>query len=219
MRLLLLLSLFIFSFLLVQSQTFTREVGLNYMVQPTLPYDLSSYGITYSSRLNFWEKRNSSLSVGFPLSFGWSDLKNPHFAVVDLPAEVDYNFGAGSTRSSRKKIGFFVGAGYGFHLTIVHYYPPGSRAVLPISIPNVYPMWDYFGTNAACINAPKSTFGPTLNAGVRLAIGHTDRVIEFRFSYMKVLEVLELLKKSYFYDDIYPLQNTIVLGLGCFVSF
>jgi hypothetical protein len=218
MRRILLSSLSVYSFLLVRSQTFTSEAGINYMLQPNGSHDLSSYGITYSPRLNFWEKGNSSLSMGLPLSFGWSDAKSPHFAVVDLPAEVDYNFGAGSARGNKKKFGFFIGAGYGFHVTVVHYYPPQS--FLPIRLPTTlaFPVWDYYYGPAAHLNVPKSTFGPTLNAGFRLATGHKGKTIEFRFSYMKVLEVPDMLQKRYFYDSIFYLQNTIILGAGCFIS-
>ena len=219
MKRILLSSFSICSYLLTQSQTFTPEVGLNYMIQPTSSYDLSSYGITYAARLNFWEDKNSSWSLGFPLSFGWSDSKSPHFAVLDLPAEVSYNIGAGSAKGNNKRIGFFVGAGYAFHVTVVHFYPPWSAnppirlSWGPLSVVNTY------NGAAAHINSPISTFGPTLNAGFRLAVGHKGRVIEFRLSYMKVLEVPEMLKERWLYSDNYRLQNTIILGAGCLFSF
>jgi hypothetical protein len=218
MRRILLSSLSICSYLLAQSQTFTPEVGLNYMVQPTIGYDLSSYGVTYAPRLNFWEDKNSGWSIGFPLSFGWSDSKSPHFAVLDLPAEVDYNIGAGSVKGNKKRMGFFVGAGYAFHVTVVHYYtwwsanPPILVSSGPVSI-------NSYNGAAAHINSPISSFGPTLNAGFRMAVGHKGRVIEFRLSYMKVLEVPVMLKEQWLYDGIYRLQNSIILGAGCLFSF
>jgi hypothetical protein len=219
MRRILLSSLSACSYLLVQSQTFTPEVGLNYMVQPTLNYNLSSYGVTYAPRLNFWEDKNSAWSLGFPLSFGWSDLKSPHFAVLDLPAEVDYNIGAGSIKVNKKRLGFFVGAGYGFHVTVVHFYPSWSSNP-PIRVAAGYfPIRNTYNGAAAHINSPISSFGPTLNMGFRLAVGHTGKIIEFRFSYMKVLEVPEMLQDQFLYKDNFRLQNTIILGFGCLFSF
>jgi hypothetical protein len=215
----LLSSLSVCSYLLAQSQTFTPEVGLNYMVQPTLNYDLSSYGISYAPRLNFWEGKNSAWSIGFPLSFGWSDLKSPHFAGLDVPAEVDYNIGAGSVKTNKKRMGFFVGAGYAFHVTVVHYYPSWSaNPPNPVSSGPLLLVNTYNGA-AAHINSPISTFGPTLNAGFRMAVGNKGRVLEFRLSYMKVLEVPVMLKEQWLYSDIYRLQNTIILGAGCLISF
>jgi hypothetical protein len=218
MRRILLSSLSICSCLLAQSQTFTPEVGLNYMIQPTLSYDLSSCGITYAPRLNFWEDKNSSWSIGFPLSFGWSDSKSPHFAVLDLPAGVNYNIGAGSVKNNKKRMGFFVGAGYAFHVTVVHFYPSWSaNPPIPVSS-GPLSVNTYIGA-AAHINAPISTFGPTLDAGFRMAVGHKGRVVEFRLYYMKVLEVPDMLKEQWLYSDKYRLQNTIILGAGCLFSF
>jgi hypothetical protein len=189
------------------------------MIQPTLSYDLSSYGITYAPRLNFWEGKNSSWSIGFPLSFGWSDLKSPHFAVFDLPAEVSYNIGAGSVKANHKRMGFFVGAGYAFHVTVVHFYPPWSaNPPIPVSSGSL-PLFTTYNGAAAHVNYPISSFGPTLNAGFRVAIGHAGKVLEFRLSYMKVLEVPEMLKQQWLYSDNYRLQNTIILGAGCLFSF
>lgn len=219
MKRILLSSLSACSYFLVQSQTFTPEIGPNYMIQPNLSHNLSSYGITYAPRLNFWEDKNSSWSLGFPLSFGWSDSRSPHFAVLDLPAEVNYNIGAGSVKNNNKKMGFFVGAGYAFHVTVVHYYPWWSaNPPIPVSSGPLSVVNTYNGA-AAHINAPISTFGPTLDAGFRIAVGHKNRVVEFRLYYMKVLEVPDMLKEQWLYSDIYRLQNTIILGVGCLFSF
>jgi hypothetical protein len=68
------------------------------------------------------------VSVGLLLTLGWSSLRYISSAVVDVPFEVNYNFGA------------------------------------------------------------ISTFDPTLDAGVRIAMGAKDRNMEFRFSDMRILD-------------------------------
>src|ERR1700736_6282542 len=105
MKRILLSSLSTCSFLLLQSQTFTTEVGLNYMYQPHEFYILKSFGISYATRLNFWEANNSSFSIGFPLSVGWSNFKIPHFAEAETAAEMDFNFGSGSNKANNEKLG------------------------------------------------------------------------------------------------------------------
>jgi hypothetical protein len=222
MKKILLSSLSVCSYLLVQSQTFTPEIGFNYMFQPSMNFNFRSFGITYATRFNFWERKNASLSIGFPLSLGLSNLKSPHFAEVDIPVEVDFNFGAGSTTENKSKLGFFAGAGYGFHVTIIHSPPTSTFPAFPVPPGNAIER-NVFSNEASDTNSPMSMFGPTLNAGFRFPVGRAGKIIEFRFSYMKVLDLPEFLQDQvlYSYGRNYGfyLQNTVILGFGCLFSF
>jgi len=221
MRRILLSSIAASIYSLAFSQTFTPEVGLNYMFEPIPRYDQSAFGIVYFPRLNFYEHKNSSFSIGFPLTFAWSDLKVVHFAAIDIPAEVDYNFGAGSAKENKKKLGFFIGGGYGYHMNYVHFYPPNGYPVRPASSlsGSVSGLSNTFIGAALHNMSPVSTFGPTFNAGIRMAVGHTGKNIEFRFSFMKVLWVPEFLKGNYLYSYDFDFQNTHILAFGCLFSF
>lgn len=95
---------------LVLAQTFTPEVGLSYMIQPNSFYDIKSAGFTYSPRLNIREYKNSSLSVGLPMTLAFSNFKWLQFTSVDFPIELDYNIGAGSKKEIKRNSAFSLGA-------------------------------------------------------------------------------------------------------------
>ena len=218
MKRILLSSLTACSYLLVQSQTFTSEIGLNYMYQPHDFYILRSFGITYATRANFWESKNSSLSIGFPLSVGWSNFKIPHFAEADIAAEMDYNFGSGSTKTNKQKLGFFVGPGYSYHVTIVHPAPSSTYPAFPVPLRSTIER-NYFTDATSDTNVPISMFGPTLNAGIRLPVGRAGKKIEFRFSYMKILDMPDFLQNWFNYSYRGILRKTNILEFGCLFSF
>lgn len=75
--------------------------------------------------------------------------------------------GRGSTKENRKKIGYFVGAGFGYH--------HGDF------------LTDAYDQNTGTyVNSYSSnTFGPAANAGIRLGVGRQHKNIEVRLSYMK----------------------------------
>jgi hypothetical protein len=200
------------------SQTFTPEMGLNYMFQPTSWKDQRSCGIIYSPRLNFYECKNSSFSIGFPLTFGWSDFRNVQITTVDIPLEIDYNFGAGSVKGSRRRLGYFAGVGYGFHLNNV----PFDPAYSPYNYFSLYSSFrGVVGSTGLALSGWEaiSSFGPTLNAGFRIATGHRGKTIEFRLSYMNVLEVPDFLHSASRYAKEFVFLNTHIFGFGCLFSF
>ena len=219
MRKILLSSITAWSYLLVQSQTFTPEVGLNYMYQPHDFFILRSFGITYASRLKFWESNKTSLSLGFPLSVGWSNIKLPHFAEADVAAEMDFNFGSGSTKTNQQKLGFFAGPGYSFHVTIIHPAPASTYPAFPVPLRSTIVRVQY-SDDASDTNVPVSMFGPTLNGGIRFPVGHAGKIIEFRFSYMKILDISDFLENSFYYSyGGSNLRKTNILKFGCLFSF
>ena len=218
MRRILLSTLSAYSYLLVHSQTFTSEVGLNYMYQSQDFYIFRSFGITYSTRVNFLERKNSSLSIGFPLSVGWSNFKLPHFAEADVSAEMDFNFGSGSTKANKQKLGFFAGPGYSYHVTVIHPAPISTYPPFPVP-PGSTIERNYFTDATSDTNVPISMFGPTLSAGIRLPVGRAGKMIEFRFSYMKILDIPEFLQNWFNVSYRGILQKTDILKFGCLFSF
>ena len=172
--------------------------------------------------LTFGSVKTHHYQLGFPFSVGLSNVKDPHFAEVDIPAEVDFNFGAGSTKENKKKMGFFAGAGYGFHVTIIHSPPSSTLPAFPVPLRSTVER-NVFSNQTSDTNPPLSMFGPTLNAGFRIPVGSKGKILEFRFSYMKVLDLPDFLQDqvrfSYGRNYGFYLQNTIILGFGCLFFF
>jgi hypothetical protein len=195
------------------SQTFTPEFGLNYLIQPTSFYDVKSGGIIYSPRLNVHENKNSSLSIGFPMTLAWSSLNYVQVSAIDIPIELNYNVGAGSLKGNKKSFGYFFGGGFGFHLNnvnrVIAYNP---------TLFFVYPISGRFGIPLRYFD-PVCEFGPTLNAGVRVAVGHSGKTITFRLSFMRVVDVPAFLRSYVSVTNEFSFQNTIILGFGCLFSF
>ncbi len=86
-------------------------------------FSLLQSTLTYYPRYNFVENKNSSISLGMPLSVGiglFSTTGNSDAGVVfsyDLPLALDYNIGFKSTRVNPKKFGYFFGTGFGYSKT------------------------------------------------------------------------------------------------------
>ncbi len=162
-------------------QSFMHGAGLTVIAtsKSRTGSDLSyGEGFTYSPRFNFLEKEAFSVSVGIPLSFGLSTSTGSSFdtygntttsvgLVLNIPVIVSLNMGRGSTKDNRKKFGYFVGAGFGYHHGdfLTDYYDPNT---------NTYT--DSYSSN---------TFGPAANAGVRIGVGRKHKNIEIKLSYMK----------------------------------
>ncbi len=83
-------------------------------------FSLLQSALTYYPRYNFIENKNSSLSLGIPLSVGigvFSTTTKSDAGIVlsyDLPLAIDYNIGFKSTRVNPKKFGYFFGTGFGY---------------------------------------------------------------------------------------------------------
>lgn len=138
-------------------------------------------GFAYSPRMNFYQNENLSVSVGIPLSLGISastssttDQYGDYTSAVgiwfNLPVIVNLNMERGSTKSNRKKFGYFVGAGFAYH--------HGDFVTDGIYDPVTDTYTETYSSNA---------FGPAGNAGVRLGVGKKHKNIEIKLSFMKAL--------------------------------
>ncbi|MEO6316395.1 MAG: hypothetical protein ABIU63_05205 [Chitinophagaceae bacterium] len=162
------------------SQSFMHGAGLNIFVATAAGGKAAvNGGITYSPRFNFIEQDNMSVSVGIPFTIGvsgsyssnynsqyGSNSSNTISVIFNAPLLINLNMGAGATKETESRFGYFVGAGFGYH--------HGSYNLSDI----VYdePVATKF-----------STTGPVGNAGMRFAVGRGAHNVEVRFQYMKGL--------------------------------
>jgi hypothetical protein len=85
----------------------------------------------YFPRYNFIESKNSSVSIGFPVSAGIGTMfatAAPFLSITygyDLPAVIDYNIGYGCTKENKKNLGGYVGGGFSYTNVII----PGSKGL------------------------------------------------------------------------------------------
>ncbi|WP_295119936.1 hypothetical protein [uncultured Chitinophaga sp.] len=129
----------------------------------------TALGFTYSPRLNFLVFTNeSSFSAGTHATFlggtinsSSDDLNDATSSedfssyCVDIPVVIEYNFGASAIAGGNThKMGFFMGAGYGFHNS-------GSK-------------------NGRDLH----TNGPVVSAGLRFSAGMGEASFELRGQYM-----------------------------------
>ncbi len=155
------------------AQTFMHGVGVNTFVQSASGFSTQvTGGIIYSPRISFMETDNTSLSVGIPLSIGVSASYNTSYdgsssasVMFDAPLIVNFNYGAGSSKETENRFGFFAGGGFGYHSS-------------EYSSSDGY---DDYGEKM-------SGFGPVGNAGIRIGVGSGSHNIEIRLSYMKTLD-------------------------------
>ncbi|RFM31771.1 hypothetical protein [Chitinophaga silvisoli] len=165
------------------AQRFKQGVGAGFSVETADYMDTKvNFGFTYSPALFFAEAEKSSFSVGIPLSLGFNEGYSSEYDdyddfygsssigfMLDVPVILNFNYGAGALSGGRQKWGFFVGGGYGYHLTTANY------------------LYDY-DDNGNYRSTESSTFGVTANAGFRIGMGHHHRHnLEIKFSYMKGL--------------------------------
>jgi hypothetical protein len=177
------LGLFMFTAMAGYSQSFMHGAGINVFVA-TAPGGKASVngGLSYSPRFNFIEKNNMSVSIGVPFTVGvsgsyssdynsqyGSSTSNTLSVMFNAPLIINLNMGAGSTKTTESRFGYFVGGGFGYHY--------GTY--------NLSDALDY-GDNGYTVTK-LNTFGPVGNAGVRFAVGRRTHNVEVRGQYMKGL--------------------------------
>jgi hypothetical protein len=154
------------------NRRFRFGMGVNVVLQPipTLPTEFS-IGFIFSARYIFARKENSYLSLGLPLTLGFTGLRDttsidPHAgAMVDIPVIFNYNHAFGSSIQRSSRFEYFIGGGAAYHL-------------------NVYSVTKDPSTGLRQVNG----FGPVANGGIRYSLGrYRMRDFELRFSYMKMI--------------------------------
>jgi len=164
------------------AQHFTHGLGAGIFVEDSKTTSARpSFAFSYSPRFSFLENENSSVSVGIPLSVGFSGSYNAYYNsydgyyednslgyMINVPVMINFNFGAGSFKGNKSKWGFFVGAGYGFHTGTVD-----------------YDVYDEYGSSYTT-SETRTTTGLAANAGMRIGLGYRKKHnLEIRTSYMK----------------------------------
>jgi hypothetical protein len=161
------------------AQSFQHGAGIGFYLDNMVPDNVGiGSGFTYNPRINFAETEASSISVGIPLTLGY--IQNGYGAstynlvqtstgfMVNAPVMLNFNFGGGASKMSKRRIGGFVGAGYGFHYVSSRDY------------------YAYEGYDVVIKSVGGSSFGPAANAGMRIAVGRKRaKNIEIKLSYYR----------------------------------
>ncbi len=159
------------------SQSFMHGAGFSIFVASAPGGNTTpNGGLMYSPRFNFIENDEMSVSVGIPLSAGFSinynsrdyygESNNSTSAMLDIPLIVNLNMGCGSTKESERRFGYFIGAGFGYHYGTIKYN-------------------DYYGDE---YSSNINSYGPAGNAGIRFGVGNSGKNIEVRLQYMKGID-------------------------------
>jgi hypothetical protein len=152
-------------------------INLSPFTQPAIPTVL-----IYSPRINFFETNALSVSAGIPFSVGFGttyytnyysanglDVENTTTYVINIPAMINLNIGAGSSKQTEKRFGFFIGGGVSYQY---------GRYVLD----------EYNGVTNEYPKVKETSVGPAGNIGLRFAVGKHQKNIEAKFSYMRSLK-------------------------------
>ncbi|MCC6289940.1 MAG: hypothetical protein IT249_18840 [Chitinophagaceae bacterium] len=152
-------------------------INLSPFIKPAIPTVL-----TYSPRVNFLETSTLSVSIGVPFSIGFGttyytnyyslnglSIENTTTYVINIPAMVNLNIGAGSSKQAEKRFGFFVGGGVAYQY---------GRYVLD----------EYDGVTNEYPKVKETSIGPAGTIGLRFAVGKHQKNIEAKFSYMRSLK-------------------------------
>jgi hypothetical protein len=165
------------------SQSFQHGVGVGIYVDKIKDLDpRANFAFTYNPRFNFVETESMSVSIGIPLSVGFSGSYEANYStygdnyenntlgyMISAPLMLNLNLGGGSSKMCKKRFGGFIGGGYGYYLTNKTNY-------------TIYDA-DFNETN---VEAGGSTMGPAANAGVRWGVGYKRRKsVEVRLSYFR----------------------------------
>jgi len=155
------------------SQSFMHGAGFSIFVASAGGNTTPNGGLMYSPRFNFIEGEDMSVSVGVPLSAGFSlnystgnyygESNNSSSLMLDVPLVVNLNMGAGSTHEAESRFCYFFGAGFGYHYGTLKYS-------------------DYYGEE---YSSKINSYGPVGNLGIRFGVGNSGKNIEVRFSYLK----------------------------------
>jgi len=133
--------------------------------------------LTYSPRINMVDRENFSVSVGLPFSVGFgsdynlysqngsTEINSATTFAINVPLICNVNLGAGASKSSTKRTGFFAGAGFAYQY--------GS-----------YVSRLYNNTTSEYVKFNADAWGPAANIGIRFAVGRKQKNIEARVSYM-----------------------------------
>ncbi|MBX3240273.1 MAG: hypothetical protein KIT80_02520 [Chitinophagaceae bacterium] len=172
----------LFSFLMtigtLSSQTFMHGAGVGFNVSSPAGSSIDPkvfFTIHYYPQVTFVENESFSVSAGVPLTLGFTGTYSASFnsrgdsyeensllGLFQAPLMVNLNGGAGSSKESEQRFGYFVGGGFGYHGTGIEIADSGK----------LY----------------SRGFGPAANAGIRFAVGSHQKNIEVRLSYMKGLK-------------------------------
>lgn len=145
-------------------------INLSPFIQPAIPTVL-----TYSPRINFVETNALSVSAGIPFSIGFGttyytdyyssnglDVENTTTYVINIPAMVNLNIGAGSSKQTEKRMGVFVGGGFAYQY---------GRYVLD----------EYNGVTNEYPKVKETSIGPAGNIGLRFAVGRHQKTLRQSF--------------------------------------
>ena len=151
---------------------FRFGMGVNVVLQPIPAFATAvSAGIIFSPKYIFAKKENDYLSLGLPLTLGFTGIRDtvsidPHVGLmVDVPLIFNYNHGWGSFKKGGSRFEYFIGGGAAYHY-------------------NEYSISKDPSVDRQQING----FGPVANAGFRYSLGrYRTRNFELRFSYMKMI--------------------------------
>ncbi|SFD53549.1 Outer membrane protein beta-barrel domain-containing protein [Chitinophaga sp. CF118] len=166
------------------SQSFQHGVGLGIYIDKMEDIEdpRANFAFTYNPRINFLETESMSVSVGVPLTIGFSGSYNASYSstgdnyeentlgyMINAPLMLNLNLGGGSSKKCEKRFGGFIGGGYGYYLT---------------NKTNSYTYDEYYNETVKEVGG--STMGPAANAGVRFGVGrHRRKSVEVRMSYYR----------------------------------
>ena len=171
---------FVFTTALAGAQTFLHGAGTGFSVTTMKNAETAVFGtLMYNPRFTLTETESSSLTIGLPLTFGFageysyssyygeqSDLRY----VLNAPLILNMNWGAGSSKITEDRFGFFVGGGFGINT--------GNFVVEETIVDGGF---EYISYGKQTV----TTYGPAANAGVRFGVGNKTKNIEILLSYMK----------------------------------
>jgi len=169
------------------SQSFQHGVGVGFFIDKISDEDIDgrvNFGLLYNPRFNFVETRSLSLSIGVPLTIGFSGGYSANYStngdsyhentigyMFHAPLMLNLNLGGGSSKKSNRMFGGFFGGGYGFY----------TANTSKIERHDEY--WNLVSVD----EIGGSTMGPAVNAGMRFGVGRLNqkKSVEVRFSYFR----------------------------------
>ncbi|MBX3242062.1 MAG: hypothetical protein KIT80_13825 [Chitinophagaceae bacterium] len=152
-----------------KAQTVFHGIGPNLMVAPEtdgmLRHGNYYVGLGYTPRVNLFQQTDISVSLGMPINLNalidpgilFDESLENMLILISVPAVVNYNWGAGATKDSDKRLGLFVGGGAGYLYR------------------NTAEWYEFTRVN---------TVAATINAGLRFGVGrYRNKNVELKFNY------------------------------------